>query len=145
MDSNWNGPQCPRSSESDDSSIHAELGRLLNILNCLPGNGYLKIVVDQVQVTVYELPFTASFVPLPIRKDLLLAMTGGGGCEVRLTIPEASHTLLFAICVQSGKWQGCPSQDVRQTIMNDAQEIAVEFPSTGSVERLRPFAKCATT
>jgi hypothetical protein len=136
---NWNGPICCGSSEADNSSVQTELGRFLTVLNCLPGTGYLKIIVDKVQVTEYDLPFVLNFVPLSIRKDLLLALTSGGGCEITLSIPEASHSLLFGVCFQSGKWGACPPQDVQTKLATNPQQVAASFPKPGAVEHRRLF------
>ncbi len=132
----WNGPCC-HSSDGDTSSIHERLGRFLNTVNCLPGTGYLKITVEGAQITGYRLPFPMNFASLSIRKDLLQAMASGGGCEIRLTIPEASGSLLFAVCFRSGRWMGCSAEDVAKELVTHAREIPVGFPAVGSVERLR--------
>ena len=129
----WSGPCCP-CSESDRESLYTELARFLNTLNCLPGRGYLKIVVNKMQVTGYRLPFATQSIPLAIRRDLLLAMICGGGCEIRLRIPGSSASLLTAVCLHSGTWCRCPPQDVITELRTGPREIAVRFPSPDSVE-----------
>ena len=131
--SRWTGPCCP-CSDYDDESIHIELERFLNSLNCLPGSGYLKIIANKLQITAYRLPLPMNVIPLAIRKDLLLAMIAGGGCEIRLRIPGARGSHLSAACFQSGRWKSCPPEEVATQLAIDPAEMVMQFPLPESME-----------
>ena len=111
-----------------------ELASLLNVLNCLPGIGTLTLVINALQSTRHDLPFATSYVPINVRSGLIRALKIGGGCEIRLQTPQA--TFVFAVCLGSGKWNGCSAQQVRESLEPPPTEIATDFPKAGTVERL---------
>jgi hypothetical protein len=126
-------PSCVSREKAINPSAFANLGTLLNTLDCLPGAGLLIIVIDNQESTAHNLPFTSGFISRELRIALLRAMTVGGGCEVRLQLSETK--LVLAACLGFGVWRGCTTEQIRSQMELERGDIAVSFPAAGSVER----------
>jgi hypothetical protein len=139
----WQVSTCFVSERDERASIYEELGRFLLTLNCLTGSGHITVVCDGSQRTKHVLPFAGGLALPAVRAALFEAMTTGGGCEVRLRI--LSKTIVFGACLRYGYWDGCSAEQVRASLALNSGEIAVSFPSSGSVQRVKKPAEQTAT